>query len=239
MVTIRSLSHPSHISLSVRDTDGNDLSSAPNITIFHRTVSPSNPLTKRGTYIINQCDAGYEFSGSVCVRSSGPQKYWITCHRIGGDLGMTGRWGDCTKDQICIQPRVPPGNPPQAYCVDTQSYVEVARSRQTGPAPQINNQVLDVPGANDYAVSAVLTGMGGTTSVFAQQLAVQAQSYTMMGNVPAWGTLPGGVDSCHDCASVSLHPLPIGTKRVSVSVLLAAGTTIAKLYIETVMSLKI
>ena len=152
---------------------------------------------------------------------------------------MTGNWGDCTKDQLCIQPRVASGEPPQAYCVDTQSYVEVALPRQKGSAPQTNYQVLDVPGANDATVSAVLTGTGGTTSVFAQQLAVQAQSYQMMGNVPTWGTLPGGVESCNNCASVSLHPLPIGTKRVSISVLLAAGTTIAKLYIETVMSLKV
>lgn len=73
--------------------------------------------------------------------------------------------------------------------------------------------------------------------MFAQQLAVQAQSYQMIGNVPTWGTLPGGVDSCQNCASASLHPIPVGTKRVSVSVLLAAGTTIAKLYLETVMDL--
>lgn len=148
---------------------------------------------------------------------------------------MTGEWGDCNRSQVCIQPGVERGRPNQAYCVDMANFIEVARKRQGRPSLETNNQPLNVAGPNNYVASAVLTGMGGVTSVFAKELSVQAQSYQMMGNVPTWGTLPRGVGSCHDCASAVLQPIPVGTKRLSVSVLLKAGTTIARLYIETIL----
>ncbi|KAL9118631.1 MAG: hypothetical protein Q9187_004823 [Circinaria calcarea] len=229
-----SLSHPSHLSLSVRDADGNDLSSAPNFTIFHRTVSASDPLTKRSIYPINHCIPNFEFAGSWCTHDISPQRYWIRCNEIGGQHN-TGDWGDCNRNQVCIQGPRERDKPPQAYCVDMANFIEVARNRQAGSSLQTNTQPLNVPGPNNYVVSAVLTGLGGVTSVFAKQLSMQAQSYQMIGNVPTWGTLPGGVESCQDCASTVLQPIPVGTKRVSVGVLLKTGTTIAKLYIETIL----
>ena len=81
-----------------------------------------------------------------------------------------------------------------------------------------------------------MTGLDGTTSIFAETLSIQTQTYQMIGNVPVWGSLPNGTDECHNCPSVDIHPIPVGTKRVVVNVVLQAATAAALMYLEAVVS---
>ena len=84
-------------------------------------------------------------------------------------------------------------------------------------------------------MGAVLTGPDSRTSVFAKTLELQAQAFNMVRGKPVWETLKGGTNECGNCSSVSLQPVPQGTKRVLVHVVWEAVlSTAALLYVEKV-----
>ena len=89
--------------------------------------------------------------------------------------------------------------------------------------------------ASSQFMGAVLTGPDSRTSVFARSLGIQAQAFNMVKGMQVWETLKGGTNECENCSSVSVQPVPQGTKRVMVCVLLEAMSTAALLYVEKVI----
>ena len=62
---------------------------------------------------------------------------------------------------------------------------------------------------------------------------MQAQGYdeAVGGSTRAWRTLGGGVGVCEVCANVGIEPVPAGTRRVRVGVVLPAGTEAGVLWL--------
>lgn len=146
----------------------------------------------------------------------------------------------CAPDHICIDgQRPPPDRPdikPVCYCVSTENFVKIAQDGLVQDKEAKANQPLDVPAANSFAIAPVLADQTGTKALVAKSLSLEAQSYQMIGNVQSWGTLPRGTEKCVNCGRAVVQPIPVGTERVAVDVVLAAGTTAAAIYLEMVRS---
>ena len=85
-------------------------------------------------------------------------------------------------------------------------------------------------------VEAVMTGLDNATSLFAQSLQIQAQTAETLHDVQMWRTLVNGSDECSNCSSVRIQPLPVGTQRVKVNVLLEGAVAVGLLYLATIQS---
>ena len=72
--------------------------------------------------------------------------------------------------------------------------------------------------SSQYTMEAILTGQDITQSLNASSLEIQAQkSLNVHGHI-LWSTLPGGSSHCTECGTVSVDPVPEGTQRVALSV---------------------
>ncbi|MCJ1231855.1 hypothetical protein MMC12_008534 [Toensbergia leucococca] len=232
------------INLAILDPNGNDVSDKVSVSFNIHNISSANSLQKRAAHAITRiCPPGFTFGGSLCRAFTSPQAYVALCAvyfprtRTVGDSDA--ELGQCPRDQICVNGVPPPGpivHPYQAFCVDRVASFKIAQSISAGTFPGTVTEGLNIGGSNSYALGAILTGLDGTTSIFAETLSIQTQTYQMIGNVPVWGSLPNGTDECHNCPSVDIHPIPVGTKRVVVNVVLQAATAAALMYLEAVVS---
>ena len=62
----------------------------------------------------------------------------------------------------------------------------------------------ELPGTQGYAVEAVMTSPDNITSVFAQNLTIQAQAIDEISNTQDWATLADGFNTCSNCAAIRL-----------------------------------
>ena len=76
----------------------------------------------------------------------------------------------------------------------------------------------------------LLTDSAGTSTVKASDLSMEAQMEKTVYNTHIWGTLPGGVMSCTNCARASLPRIPARTQRVHLNVGLPPEVDVARLY---------
>ena len=152
--------------------------------------------------------------------------------------------------------------PHMAYCVGMENFVKIARkgleaegvaaaaawgkeegeeggtsggsSAQQGQAGQ--QQQGEQGARRDYAVEAVMTGLDNVTSVFVQKLSIEAQRFEMEGDTLVWLAMMNGTNQCEDCASIGILPVPEGTRRVKVDVVLKDGTEAGLLYVAALVS---
>ena len=122
--------------------------------------------------------------------------------------------------------------PGTAYCVKRSNYIEIDRG-QLESMVAFNLRQPVGPG-QVLAAEAVLTGLDNVTVFQADSLQLDALTLsTVAAPVPAWGTLPGGSVSCNGCSAVELGPVPVGTMRLKIQVVVKSMAS-AFLYLATV-----
>ena len=80
----------------------------------------------------------------------------------------------------------------------------------------------------------MITGLDKRTSAFAQSLQIQAQKAERLHDTQAWSTLVNGSNECSNCSSVHIQPLPAGTQRVKVNVLLEGAVSAGLVYLASI-----
>lgn len=225
-------------SISISDTNGNDISDR--FSVHHdQRLAPSllEHIAKRASRPLRSCpNPGLpHFQGSFCLRTVSAAAYAISCTN-----DRTGLWGrasgECEESEICIDGSHP--EPHIAYCVSKNDFVEMAiertKTKKGGSAVEVASGVSPGMPQAGYALEAVMTGLDHKTSVFTQSLNMQAQTLDVDKNTRVWRTLDRGTSQCTDCSSLSIEPLPIGTQRVKVDVVLKAATAVGLLYLASV-----
>ena len=230
----------SFFNLDIGDTNGKTLHSPIPTHPDHRGPPSPSVLHKRINQVINDCPRSQIFVSSRCLPDISAKAYEITCSRRHyGDASSvvhTTSAGYCAANQICLQPI---RQLEVAYCVDYTKPITIPQISKTDGSPMWNNvqQVVDSgdgPAGSLQFISAALTGSDSQASVFARSLGIQAQAFTMVGGKRIWETLNGGTNECVNCSSVGVQPIPQGTKRVLVNMVLETMGATALLYVEKV-----
>ena len=78
--------------------------------------------------------------------------------------------------------------------------------------------VLTSASVSPPSISANLANTSSIKSVFAQNLTITAETYSMRSNTHAWEPMINGTNQCADCASIGILPVPEGAQRVRVDV---------------------
>ena len=173
--------------------------------------STSNSLDKRDTSrALNSCtDPSFSlFKFSYCDRRVGPQAYQIRCRNPATNR-LRVENGVCTSSELCVDRVLPPFEHRRAmsrlvaYCVSMQNFVQIAQVALQTTATAVS-PFHELPGTDGYVVEAVMTSPDNITSVFAQNLTIQAQANDEMSNTQLWGTLADGVNTCNNCAAIRL-----------------------------------
>ena len=123
-----------------------------------------------------------------------------------------------------------------AYCVSTNNFVKIVQDQLTDSNAATRVANFKAAGSQSgYAVQAVVTGLDNASCVFVQSLVIQAQSYSTMWDTQIWRTLNNGVNQCTECASIGIGPVPVGTQRIKVNIVLKDATEVL-LYLASVVS---
>ena len=85
-------------------------------------------------------------------------------------------------------------------------------------------------------VEAVMTGLDSTTSVYAESLQIQAQTAETLHDTQTWRTLVNGSSECSNCSSIAIQPVPTGTDRIKVNVILEGAAAAGLLYLASIQS---
>ena len=144
----------------------------------------------------------------------------------------------CAEHEICVD-----GYGPEelwnfeasvAYCVSTKNFVEIAAGKVGHAKVPVYNDANPDDGLEDMTsafkstgIEAVLTAPNHNSKTYASRMRIQAQTYGEAFHTQLWHTLPNGTERCHGCASLDLKPLPAGTKRVSVDIMLSSPSLAA------------
>ena len=81
-----------------------------------------------------------------------------------------------------------------------------------------------------------MTGLDNTISVYARSLQIQAQTVDTLHDTQTWRTLVNGSSECANCSSVAIQPVPAGTDRIKVNVILEGAAAAGLLYLASVQS---
>ena len=181
------------------------------------------------------CGPGYKYLLSFCAWNTNAQDYYAWCSNTTGGVDSYVP-GSCLPTEICVDQ----GSPPEyqqgtALCVGDGQVISLTQDPATNAT--IGGETfsgISVGGTNDFVFEAVVTGTDSKALVFADSVILSAQSYTIVENVPVWETLPSGSTECIDCANLELQPIPVGTKRIEVNVVLEDVTAEALLHLELV-----
>ncbi|KAI4113018.1 MAG: hypothetical protein LQ345_005925 [Seirophora villosa] len=238
------------LEISITDTAGRDHSQS--LQILHSPPSPSannginkhHPsLTKRGhSRPLVHCPGGETFIESHCREEVSPQSYVLKCID-----GFDNSWyfRRCLPAEVCIQ-GIPKQHPPlangqlvppslKAYCVATDSFQRIAQDAATHKTvPPAVGVKYSAPEGQSMAVEAVLTGTNMSESLFARSLRMSAQTSDALHDVRTWRSQVGGTAACADCARVWIAPVPSGTERIVLQVVLKTGTVGGLLFLSSV-----
>ncbi|KAI4089056.1 MAG: hypothetical protein LQ344_005627 [Seirophora lacunosa] len=237
------------LEISITDTEGRDHSQS--LQILHSPPSPSanndnrnHPsLTKRGhSRLLDHCPGGETFIESHCREEVSPQSYVLKCTD-----GFDNSWyfRRCLPAEVCIQ-GIPKQHPPlangqlvppslKAYCVATDSFQRIAQDAATHKTvPPAVGVKYSAPEGQNVAVEAVLTGTNMSESLFARSLRMSAQTSDALHDVRTWRSQVGGTAACADCARVWIAPVPSGTERIVLQVVLKTGAVGGLLFLSSV-----
>ena len=142
-------------------------------------------------------------------------------------------------DVAAVEPLLGNGRWLVAECRDAENAASVKQrwkrrreTRRSGMLPgETMNQIAQgrASGTNVSAV-AILTDPESTMSVNASTLQIAAQSSREIFGAESWSTLSAGLAACSNCERLTLQPIPAGTQRIEVSVILPEIGSIANLY---------
>ena len=221
----------SFLTLTLTDSTGKDISD--NVTVLHHHRSHSPATQKRAlSRILNQCPPGYLFRYSHCDRVISPRAYAGYCSRSPHTEHAFFR-GDCYATEFCVDTGRQFTFDDTAFCISTHDFTLFAGTAVKGKVGvgagigQLGIPPTEASGSQKvYAVEALLTGMDGQKSVFAESVSVQAMRYGVVHGRPLWVPVNGedGTGQCSKCASVGVGKVPDGTGRFDVSMVLGAGT---------------
>ena len=138
----------------------------------------------------------------------------------------------CRQNEICVDGYGPlelwDFDESVAYCVSTQNFVNIAEDQiahvkaDVAGGEGLPADVADITSATkSMGIEAVLTAPDHTSSMYARRMRIRAQSYREAFHTQLWLSLPNGTESCKGCASLDLRPLPVGTKRIAVDIMLS------------------
>ena len=139
---------------------------------------------------------------------------------------------NCEAHEICVDGYGPSElwdfDAAVAYCVSTNNFVEIAKEKVAHITSGVNDAgdpseiVGDITSATEgVGIEVVLTAPDHTSSIYAWRMRIEAQRYGEAFNTHLWYTLPNGTEDCRGCASLDLKPMPEGTKRIKVDVMLS------------------
>ena len=143
--------------------------------------------------------------------------------------------GSCAEHEMCVGGARSTGKWPFqlpwfSYCVSMSNFVQIADDQISTTA----TTAFQKSDTSAYAVEAVVTGVDNVTSLFAQSMQIQAQTYDFSFNPGAWRTLANGSSQCSKCASIDIEPIPVGTQRFKVDVVLQSATVVGLLYLASI-----
>ena len=145
--------------------------------------------------------------------------------------------GECLYHEICVWATVEgPPRADTAFCVDLDDMVQYtidARNKNnavSAGASQIGLPSLGIS-SSQFALEAVLTGSDTGLSLNASSIRVQAQKAINVHGHMVYQTLPRGMGFCTNCAGVSVDPVPEGTQKVTVDIMLETGTQVGNLFL--------
>ena len=229
------------IEVNVHSTNGTNLTSS--IPILHSHISPS-PLEPRSftSTAVRKCP----LANSVAVRSwceheIAPQVFKRFCAQElpSNTDGTNPRHqlffeGKCTDQEICVGSNaIDQGAAHQAYCVSTDTFMHIGHNDQQGAGGSGSGQTMSVVTANfdpanktSLAIEAVLTSSNNITSLIADSVVIQAQTYDGVFRPVAYA-------NCLKCSSVRLAPFPEMGQRIKVDVLLPARTPVGLVWLAS------
>lgn len=210
--------------------------------LFYQNTNHTGNLQKRGQISkpADWCPPNHRFLYSRCAHSLSPLVFSVACRAENEQIpaGSAIRWGQCKKNEICIEGRQTVEvygegyRYSMAYCVDHRNFENLAQL--LAGAKKSEDPVrkrLRVAAEAHSSFQAVLTTADSLTLVNAKYLGMQAQKATRLGNMPLWRQLRLGDKECEDCSRLGLDDLPTGTARIQLDLQLDAGTGPAKLYL--------
>ncbi|KAL8812795.1 MAG: hypothetical protein Q9200_000762 [Gallowayella weberi] len=203
-------------------TDGSDTTPTP---------PPNQPLSKRATSwrAINQCpsQAGPRarpvetyFGGSRCYRDAGDQDWIISC---GTDANhLTNYDGECQDNELCMDGVQTARHPDTAYCVQHENYVNIVNILAKGTQQKSTRTTLSGYQGNDYVLESIVSGKNGPNDPFkASFMSIEARDRDEH---------PLNTNSCHDCSSIGIQPLPAGLDHFVTTVALPNPGDQARVY---------
>ena len=141
----------------------------------------------------------------------------------------------CNEHNICVDGYGPPESrdfdASVAYCVSTQNFVNIAKSKSDPIAnstfrADISSKwsagISEITTATEgLGIEAVPTEPDQKSSVYVKQMHIEAQTcYGAYSTFP-WHSLPDGFGTCRYCSSLDLKQVPNGTKGVKSDIMLS------------------
>lgn len=144
----------------------------------------------------------------------------------------------CANHEICVDGYGPPElwefGASVAWCVSTSNFVEIAKEKIAHITEDVSdiegpsNVVEDIiAGTASMGIEAVLTSPDQGSSMYARKMQIKAQGYEKAFNTQLWRSLANGTTNCHQCTSLDLTPLPEGTKRIKVDIMMSGRGVIS------------
>ena len=230
----------------IQDTAGTNLNEKISLqlhTTSKRSLAVTKHRPKRNSYarIINTaCPIGTRFFLSYCVRSPGAslKTYRVMCEiypaQTYGQSPLKAFSRSCNEDEYCTnnyqKSQYPVDRNTRAYCAKHGSNVNMILADQNAGTTVTYNAAR----SGRFGVDAVLAGPDGETSLFAKNMSIHAQNYHTFPNQELWGSLPDGDNQCNNCGDIDISPIPAGTKRIKVGVILPIGVEAGSLLMTLV-----
>ena len=145
---------------------------------------------------------------------------------------------NCEPHEICVDGYGPPElwefDSSVAWCVSTLNFVKIAEkeiahiSKDVHDIEGPSNLIEDITtGTKSMGIEAVLTAPDQVSSMYASAMQIKAQRYEKAFNTYLWHSLPNGTELCRGCTSLDLTPLPEGTKRIKVDIMMSGRGVIS------------
>ena len=212
--------------------------------LFYQNTNLTGDLQKRGqtSKSASLCPPDHRFLYSRCAHFHSPRVFSVACRADNprAPAGSAVIWGECHKNEICIEGRQTVEvygegyRYSMAYCVDHGNFEDLAQllaGARTKNSEDPVRKRLKVAAEAHSSFQAVLTTADSLTMVNAKHFSMQAQKATRLGNIPLWRQLRLGDKECEDCSSLGLDDLPTGTERIQLDLQLGTGTGPVKLYL--------
>ena len=186
------LARPAHLT-KIIDLDPTDNHVNPQTEAFNPTVLNDWSPTKRKrglTYQQKSCPPNYVYNDSFCKPYTSPQAFTVSCNT---PYGQSVEWfhGECQSNQICVSINTQTVDAfaakHAAYCVDYEYFSSLAKvyvKEGSAKAGSIISQINFNAGQRasleieQLSVAAVLTGQDNHTSIFAQDMKIEADGVT-------------------------------------------------------------